>query len=52
MFKYDWNGNGRRDIADEYIDYMIFQEVTKDGDHDDYDSEDDSKDDIPIFLIK
>ena len=27
----DWNGNGVLDIGDEFMDYMIFREVTGDG---------------------
>lgn len=27
---FDWNGNGKEDWEDEFLDYMIFQEVTKD----------------------
>ena len=33
MFKHDWNGNGRRDVVDEYIDYKIFEEITKKNNH-------------------
>ena len=25
---YDWNGNGRPDSGDEYIEYQIFRQVT------------------------
>ena len=33
MFKYDWNGNRKRDIVDEYFDYKIFEEITKEDTH-------------------
>ena len=33
MFKHDWNGNGRRDVVDEYIDYKMFEEITKKNNH-------------------
>ena len=45
----DWNGNGKYDAGDSFIDYMIFNEVTKEtesqmnGDSwDDDDSDSDS----------
>lgn len=40
---YDWNGNGQIDPMDQFIDYMVFQEVMGRGSNDD-DSEDDEDD--------
>ena len=31
----DWNGNGRNDAGDDYIEYRIYNEVMNDGDDDD-----------------
>lgn len=31
----DWNNDGNIDSRDGFIDYMIFEEITNDGKHDD-----------------
>ena len=31
---YDWNGNGQIDPTDQFIDYMVFQEVMGRGSND------------------
>lgn len=41
---YDWNGNGQIDPMDQFIDYMVFQEVMGRGSNDEDDSEDDEDD--------
>lgn len=41
---YDWNGNGQLDPMDQFIDYMVFQEVMGRGSNDEDDSEDDEDD--------
>lgn len=30
MAMYDWNGNGKDDFGDDFIEYQIYQDVTKD----------------------
>ena len=30
MSMYDWNGNGKKDCGDDFIEYQIYQDVTKD----------------------
>ncbi len=32
MAFFDWDGNGKKDIADDFIEYQIYEECTKDED--------------------
>lgn len=36
----DWNGNGHPDLGDAYMEYQIFQEVTRESNPDTESSED------------
>lgn len=52
MAFYDWDGNGKKDIFDDYIEYNIYRECTKDMDDDpddDYDGFDDDYDDYDDY---
>ena len=32
MSLYDWNGDGKKDLSDDYIEYNIYNEVMNDDD--------------------
>lgn len=36
MAFYDWNHNGKKDIQDDYIEYNIYKESTKNNEHYNY----------------
>ncbi len=43
MKRFDWNGNGKRDVFDDFMDMKVIEEVnrkTDDYDYDDYDYDD------------
>ena len=46
MPRFDWNGNGKRDLFDDYMDMKVMEEVNKKNDIDDYD---DDYDTLPSF---
>lgn len=35
MAFFDWDGNGKKDFADDFIEYNIYKECTKDDNDDD-----------------
>lgn len=36
MAFYDWNSDGKKDFADDYIEYNIYKECTKDDNSNNY----------------
>ena len=36
MAMFDWNGNGKKDFADDYIEYQIYKDCTEDDDEEDF----------------
>lgn len=38
MALYDWNHDGKKDFVDDYLEYNIYNECTKDNDNTNYSS--------------
>ena len=49
MAFYDWNRDGKKDFADDYIEYNIYKECTKDKDNDDLFGSNDEFDEDDFF---
>ena len=50
MAFFDWKHNGKKDWQDDYIEYNIYKECTKDDDSNNYSSSNYSNYDVVVLL--